>query len=522
MMFDRARFLVDARWVAVLVVALALPSACANGDASNAVNDGGIDDGDGGSQEPVEEDTHFIRDPDGRVLILRGMNVMSSSKGDPERLPTLKEEDVERYARQWGFNAVRYLIFWDAVEPSPGQYDTAYLDETEERLDWFAEHDVYVIVDMHQDVYSQRFCCDGAPEWAIEDDGLPFEQNPVWSLNYFAPAVMAAFDNFFDYEGEHGYLQDHFADAWVEVVKRFKDHPAVLGYDILNEPSPGSVYKSSDISFTPPDGEAAEFDRTLFTDFYVRMIAAIRRADQEGWIFYEPRVAAPANGQPSFIEKLADPREGEPRLVYAPHLYSVQFEFNREYTPERDDTLADWEANRNRETKAQAAPLLLGEWGFDPSWPGADRFRRELLEMGDRMMLGWTYWSYDPGGWGIWESDEEGNFVSERPSADDLVRPYPRRVAGIPRSFSYDPDTRVFDLVFDPSPSAMRPTEVYLPATRHYAQGWSLTGCEEADGCTSSWDPDTEMLEILTPNQTDRVQIQIAPDAETPATIFEP
>jgi hypothetical protein len=28
---------------------------------------------------------------------------------------------------------------------------------------------------------------------------------------------------------------------------------------------------------------------------------------------------------------------------------------------------------------------------------------RELLDMGDRMMLGWTYWSYDPGGWGIWE-----------------------------------------------------------------------------------------------------------------------
>jgi hypothetical protein len=57
------------------------------------------------------------------------------------------------------------------------------------------------------------FVRDGAPEWAIEDDGLPFDQNPVWSLNYFAPAVMAAFDNFFEYPGEHSYLQDQFADA---------------------------------------------------------------------------------------------------------------------------------------------------------------------------------------------------------------------------------------------------------------------------------------------------------------------
>ncbi len=82
---------------------------------------------------------------------------------------------------------------------------------------------------------------------------------------------------------------------------------------------------------------------------------------------------------------------------------------------------------------------------------------RELLDMGDRMMLGWTYWSYDPWGWGIWESDADGGFVAERENAEALVRPYPQRVAGIPRSFSYDPDTRIFELAFDPSPIRNRP-----------------------------------------------------------------
>lgn len=301
--------------IACLLTATPL-SGCTDSGVSNSP-DGGVGgrggqggQGGAGAREPVEDGTYFIRDADGRVLILRGMNIMSSAKGHPERLPTLAEGDVERYARAWGFNVVRYLIFWDAVEPSPNEYDSAYFDETEERLDWFAEHGVHVILDMHQDVYSRYFCCDGAPEWAIEDDGLPFEQHPVWSFNYFAPAVRAAFDNFFDYAGEHGHLQDHFANAWVEVVERFKDHPAVLGYDILNEPSPGSVYSVSDITITPSDGEAATFDRTLFTEFYERMIAAIRSADEDGWIFYEPRVAAPANGQRSFIEKLDDPRDG--------------------------------------------------------------------------------------------------------------------------------------------------------------------------------------------------------------------
>jgi endoglycosylceramidase len=136
---------------------------------------------------------------------------------------------------------------------------------------------------------------------------------------------------------------------------------------------------------------------------------------------------------------------------------------------------------------------------------------RELLEMGDRMMLGWAYWSYDPGGWGIWERDEMGEFV-ERESANAVVRPYPQSIAGIPRSFSYDPDSRVFSLTFDPSPSSTMPSEIYLPAERHYPEGWSLRGCDEAQGCTSAWDPDTEILQILTPNQTARLELTIAPN----------
>ena len=135
---------------------------CTDSGVSNGTGDAGVDGGggapgDAGNQEPVEDGAYFVRDDDGRVVILRGMNIMSSAKGHPERLPDLEEEDVERYARQWGFNVVRYLIFWDAVEPSPGEYDAAYFDKTEERLDWFADHGVHVILDMHQDVYARRF-----------------------------------------------------------------------------------------------------------------------------------------------------------------------------------------------------------------------------------------------------------------------------------------------------------------------------------------------------------------------------
>lgn len=487
--------------VIALLITMAPLFACTDSGVANS------------PQEPIEDGTYFVRDADGRVLILRGLNIMSAAKGDPERLPpNLKEEDVERYARQWGFNVVRYLIFWDAVEPTPGNYDAAYFDKTEERLDWFAENDIHVILDMHQDVYAQRFCCDGAPEWAIEDDDLPFDQNEVWDLNYFAPAVMAAFDNFFDYEGEHGDLQDHFADAWAAVAGRFKDHPAVIGYDILNEPSPGSALDAADFSSTSPDSAAADFDRTVFTDFYQRMVDAIREVDDQAWILYEPRYAAPANGQASYLRKLEDPRTGEPRIVYSPHLYSIQVEFLGQYDPSNDETLDTWEGYRSTEVAAQEAPMLVGEWGLHPDWGNAELFMREVLAMSDRMMASWTYWSYDPGGWGIWDADAEGNYAAERENADTLIRPYPRAVAGIPRLFSYDPDTRVFELALDPSPSATLPTEVYLPALRHYPDGWSISGCEASEGCEHTWQPDLEILQVFTTGRTERLELRIAPN----------
>jgi hypothetical protein len=73
----------------------------------------------------VEDGIYFIRDDDGRVLILHGMNVLGSAKHDPGHLAVdLTPEYVRHYAREWGFNFARYLIFWDGVEPTLGEYDT--------------------------------------------------------------------------------------------------------------------------------------------------------------------------------------------------------------------------------------------------------------------------------------------------------------------------------------------------------------------------------------------------------------
>ncbi|NOY91909.1 MAG: glycoside hydrolase family 5 protein [Deltaproteobacteria bacterium] len=454
-----------------------------------------------GGPEPM---THFIHDSDGRAMILRGVNVMSSSKSDPLRMPTLEAPDVTRMAERWGFDFVRFLIFWDALEPEPGVIDQAYLDRVEERLDWFAAADIAVLLDMHQDVYSARFCCDGAPEWAIHDDGLPFELQGVWFANYFQPAVVRAFDNFWSYEGEHRQLQDHYASAWAAVAQRFRDHPAVIGYDLMNEPSPGSAFDALELGRPAnEDGASATFDRERLGPFYQRVIDAIRREDADTYLFYEPRYGFPGAGAASYLPTLSDPREGEARLVMAPHLYSIGLEATGAYGP-GDSTVPDWEARRGLESGAAGTPVVLGEWGLDWSTTDADRFGEDVVSMADRLMAGWAYWSYDPGSWGFWDPATQ----TETGGVAHLVRPYPRRVAGEPLAFSWDAAAGVFSLRWRGAPEVTAPTELVLPA-RLFPEGYDVDLGADADAASQSVDAARGVLSIRLPADGREHQLRV-------------
>src|SRR4029079_7605799 len=105
--------------------------------------------------------------------------------------------DYERLRAEWGFSAIRCLITWAAVEPSPGTYDDAYLDWVAERMAWADAAGLAVIVDMHQDVFGEGFGFAGAPRWACDASRYDaFVRQEPWSVNYAEPNVMACFDAF--------------------------------------------------------------------------------------------------------------------------------------------------------------------------------------------------------------------------------------------------------------------------------------------------------------------------------------
>jgi endoglycosylceramidase len=452
-------------------------------------------------------DPQYITDEQGRALILHGLNVSNSAKYDSQRMPWVGPDDVARMSRDWGFNFARFLLSWDALEPAPGVYDEVYLDRVAERIEWFRAAGIYVVLDMHQDVYGpvasdgREIGGNGAPPWAFQTDGQAFRRNTTdWFLNYWQPAIKRAFDNFWDHAG-HPELQDHYCAAWAHVAERFADDPIVIGYDLMNEPWSGSALGGSIHG-------VAGFDSGLFKSFIDRCIAAIRSADEDGWVWFEPRAWGPNDGWESEIGRVEDPREGPDRLVYFPHYYSVWAETTEFYDPSQgEDPIWRWHHNRKREIDVQRAPMLVGEWGGPTSIVGWEDYFGDFLRVADRLTSGWAYWEYGRGGWS--PIDAAGN---EKDPVNVLVRAYPQRIAGKPRFIDYDADARVLRLAFEEKPGVSGPTEIYIPAARFFPSGFDLSVGDPEGTWSSSWDPVREILSISTDPATPLHVVTITPN----------
>lgn len=426
------------------------------------------------NDNPLTE-RHFL-DEDGRVLILRGVNLSNVSKG-PTGLPGTVEEtkaDAQHF-EDLGFNVVRYLIQWKNIEPQQGQYDDDYLKDVRERLDILHAHGLYVILDMHQDVYGPKFNYNGAPEWATMDDDIPYVQDETtWAFNYLTPAVKRAFDNFWDYE-KNPQLQDAYAAMWRHTAKTLLDHPAVIALDLMNEPHPGSDFNGADMLFEEQSKSVQSFDRDKLGPFYQRVINAIREVDQKHWILYEPRYGAPGDGKASFLPTMNDPRDGTSRLAQAPHMYVFSIEVSFKYSDLAGDQIEAWEEHRRDEMERDNTGMFLGEFGTYTHVERYDDYMNKVVEATENLGIGYSAWAWDPYEFGmIGERDPETHRAADGPFLDIISRPYPRAFAGVPTSFSFDPDTEHLEAKWTNDPDIQLPTEFFMARERWYKSGWAI------------------------------------------------
>src|SRR4051794_7988301 len=116
-----------ARFAAVPLAVLALYAAF------NGVTGPGVTADAAAAAAPLVtvDGTRFV-DAHGREVVLRGFNVSGDVKlAENGKLPFANAADARKSALAMqqlaGANTVRFLLSWDAAEPTPGTIDTTYL-----------------------------------------------------------------------------------------------------------------------------------------------------------------------------------------------------------------------------------------------------------------------------------------------------------------------------------------------------------------------------------------------------------
>src|SRR3954447_25383548 len=130
--------------------------------------------------------TRFV-DSHGREVVLRGFNVSGEVKlAEHGGLPFADVADARRSAEAVRSlptaNTIRFLLSWDAAEPTPGTIDTAYVSKAAAQAGVFADLGFHVLFDFHQALFSRYlfntgswYSGDGAPGWLVAAGAYPAE-----------------------------------------------------------------------------------------------------------------------------------------------------------------------------------------------------------------------------------------------------------------------------------------------------------------------------------------------------------
>src|SRR5262249_44774670 len=150
------------------------------------------------------------------------------------------DDDDAAFLTANGFNAVRLGVIWEALEPVAGSYDVSYVSQLKQAVQLLASHNIYTLLDWHQDEYNEMFGGEGFPAGAVNTGGLAPASPPYpFPGEYNSdPAEKAAWDNLYqDKPGPGGIgIQERLAAAEAYVASQFASDPWVLGYDVINEP----------------------------------------------------------------------------------------------------------------------------------------------------------------------------------------------------------------------------------------------------------------------------------------------
>lgn len=302
--------------------------------------------------------------------------------------------------------------------------------------------------------------------------------------------------------------QEIFVNAWRRIFERYKDNPAVFGYDLVNEPC--ATEGSKQIwEAEPLFKDSGTFQRDYFVPFYRKLIDELHRISPAGkWALFQPYHVPPpvhrATGFPCL--PLSEPlqREG---IVFAPHYYNDDPALAlKRYTED---------ANLN------VAPMMFGEYGkatvaeTDCDLAVQQAYTKVLIDTVtefDKHVLGCVkaWWcgsrvfnralKTKPTAvtWALFYGDSPLGSAERKYIMDVIVRPRPLVIAGDVKTFHFDFATRTFEMRFVPD-SSKGVSKIFVPASRHFPDGFRIL----CDGLILAFAPEsTTGFKVVTDSAT--------------------
>jgi len=237
----------------------------------------------------------------------------------------ITHDDI-KYLKQIGCNHIRlpfhYKLFTQDLYMGQRNAGFTYFDRI---IDWCREEKLYVLLDMH--------CAPGGQTGDNIDDSYCY---PYLLKSKSSKDVMTA--------------------IWVDIAKKYKDEPVIVGYDLINEPV--AHYFQDEIDAL----------NTELLSLYKQTVSAIRKVDKKHTIFLNGSIWS---GNFDVFQEMIDDN-----VVYEFHKY--WFDVNQNAV----QTYVDF-SNQHQ------VPIYLGESGEN-----TDEWVHDFRSLLDDNNINWCFWPY--------------------------------------------------------------------------------------------------------------------------------